>query len=77
MGVSFHRGRAGGVLVHLSEAVRGLHAAVAIGVGNRGHGGELGAVAVGILAFHEPVTAPRLLFVGLLLAGIVGLKLTA
>ena len=32
---------------------------------------------VGILAFHEPVNAPRLIFVGLLLVGIVGLKLTA
>ena len=37
----------------------------------------LGAVIVGILAFQEPVTVPRLIFVGLLLVGIVGLKLTA
>ena len=39
--------------------------------------GTLGAVIVGILAFQEPVTVPRLIFVGLLLVGIVGLKLTA
>ncbi len=39
--------------------------------------GALGAVLVGILAFHEPITAPRLLFVGLLLVGIIGLKITA
>ena len=39
--------------------------------------GALGAVIVGILAFQEPVTVPRLIFVGLLLVGIVGLKLTA
>lgn len=39
--------------------------------------GALGAVIVGILTFQEPVTAPRLIFVGLLLVGIVGLKLTA
>ena len=36
--------------------------------------GALGAVAVGILFFREPATAPRLFFAGLLLAGIVGLK---
>lgn len=39
--------------------------------------GALGAVIVGILAFQEPITVPRLIFVGLLLVGIVGLKLTA
>ena len=39
--------------------------------------GALGAVIVGILAFKEPFTAPRLFFVGLLLVGIIGLKLTA
>ena len=39
--------------------------------------GALGAVIVGILAFQEPVTVPRLIVVGLLLVGIVGLKLTA
>ena len=36
-----------------------------------------GAVLVGIIAFQELVTAPRLIFLALLLAGIVGLKLTA
>ena len=36
-----------------------------------------GAVLVGIIAFQEPVTAPRLIFLALLLVGIVGLKLTA
>ena len=39
--------------------------------------GALGAVIVGIIAFQEPVTAPRLIFLALLLVGIVGLKLTA
>ena len=38
-------------------------------------GGALGAVLVGIIAFQEPVTAPRLIFLALLLVGIVGLKL--
>ena len=39
--------------------------------------GALGAVLVGIIAYQEPVTAPRLIFLALLLVGIVGLKLTA
>ena len=39
--------------------------------------GALGAVIVGILAFKEPFTAPRLFFVGLLLVGVIGLKLTS
>ena len=39
--------------------------------------GALGAVILGILAFHEPATAPRLCFAALLLVGILGLKLTA
>ena len=39
--------------------------------------GALGAELVGIIAFQEPVTAPRLIFLALLLVGIVGLKLTA
>ena len=32
---------------------------------------------VGMIACHEPVTAPRLIFLVLLPVGIVGLKLTA
>ncbi|HIX66075.1 MAG TPA: multidrug efflux SMR transporter [Candidatus Anaerotruncus excrementipullorum] len=39
--------------------------------------GALGALAAGILLFKEPVSAPRLLFAGLLLAGILGLKATS
>ena len=39
--------------------------------------GALGAVLVGILIFREPVTAPRLLFMALLLIGIIGLKITS
>ena len=35
------------------------------------------AVLVGILLFREPVTAPRLLFMALLLIGIIGLKITS
>lgn len=39
--------------------------------------GALGAVVVGIVLFREPVSALRIFFVALLLAGIVGLKLTS
>ena len=39
--------------------------------------GALGAVIVGVILFKEPVTLMRMLFVGLLLTGIIGLKLTS
>lgn len=39
--------------------------------------GAVGTVALGILLFEEPATVARLACVGLILAGIVGLKVTA
>ncbi len=39
--------------------------------------GALGAVVLGIYLFNEPATAPRLLFIAMLLVSLVGLKLTA
>ena len=39
--------------------------------------GAVGTVALGIVLLGEPATAARLACVGLILAGIVGLKLTA
>lgn len=39
--------------------------------------GALGTVILGIVLFGEPATVVRLVCVGLILAGIVGLKLTA
>lgn len=39
--------------------------------------GAIGTVALGIVLFGEPATVARLVCVGLILAGIVGLKLTA
>jgi quaternary ammonium compound-resistance protein SugE len=39
--------------------------------------GAVGTVTLGMLLFSEPATAGRLACVGLILAGIVGLKLTA
>ena len=39
--------------------------------------GALGAAVLGMVLFDEPVTAPRLVFLALLLVAIVGLKLTS
>jgi quaternary ammonium compound-resistance protein SugE len=39
--------------------------------------GAVGAATVGIIAFNEPATAMRLGCIGLILAGIVGLKVAA
>lgn len=39
--------------------------------------GTVGTVALGIVLFAEPVTAARLGCIGLIVAGIAGLKLTA
>ena len=39
--------------------------------------GAAGTVVCGIAFFHEPATVPRLVCVGLILAGVIGLKLTA
>ena len=39
--------------------------------------GAIGTVALGIVLFGEPATAARLVCVGLIVAGILGLKLTA
>lgn len=36
--------------------------------------GAVGAVAVGIVVFDEPAALPRLLSVGLIIAGLLGLK---
>ena len=37
--------------------------------------GAVGAVTLGIVLFKEPVTAPRLVCLGLIVAGIFGLRL--
>ncbi|MDC7684051.1 quaternary ammonium compound efflux SMR transporter SugE [Asticcacaulis sp. BYS171W] len=39
--------------------------------------GALGAAILGIVLFHEAVTPMRLLFLGMLLVAIIGLKATA
>lgn len=39
--------------------------------------GAAGTVVCGIAFFHEPATGARLVCVGLILAGVIGLKLTA
>ena len=59
----------------LSQAMKTLPLGTAYGIWTGI--GALGAVLVGILLFREPVTAPRLLFMALLLIGIIGLKITS
>jgi quaternary ammonium compound-resistance protein SugE len=39
--------------------------------------GTVGTAVLGIMIFHEPVTALRLANIGLIIAGIVGLKLVS
>lgn len=39
--------------------------------------GALGAAVLGVVLFQEPLTLPRLVFLALLLASIVGLRITA
>ena len=39
--------------------------------------GAVGTAILGIVLFHEPANAARLLSLGLILAGIIGLKLAA
>lgn len=39
--------------------------------------GAVGSVVVGIVFFQEPATALRIFFIGLLMVGILGLKLTS
>lgn len=59
----------------LSHAARtlpiGTAYAVWVGIG------AAGAALVGIAVFHEPATAPRLFFLAMLVAAIIGLKATA
>ncbi len=37
--------------------------------------GAAGAALIGIMVLHEPASLPRLLCIGLILAGVIGLKL--
>ncbi len=39
--------------------------------------GAVGTVILGIILFHEPVTAARMICLGMIVAGIIGLKLIA
>lgn len=39
--------------------------------------GAVGAVIIGMLVFHEPRNLARLIFVGCILVGIIGLKVTS
>ena len=61
--------------VFLSQATKTLPLGTAYGILTGI--GALGAVVVGIVLFKEPASAARLFFAALLLAGIVGLKITS
>ncbi|MCC8194332.1 MAG: quaternary ammonium compound efflux SMR transporter SugE [Deltaproteobacteria bacterium] len=39
--------------------------------------GAVGAVILGVVLFHDPLTFPRLLCVGLIVTGLVGLKMVS
>lgn len=39
--------------------------------------GAVGAIIFGIILFKEPATAPRILFLSLIIIGIIGVKLTS
>lgn len=39
--------------------------------------GAMGAVIMGIILFHEPISWQRFLFLGLILTGIIGLKISS
>jgi quaternary ammonium compound-resistance protein SugE len=39
--------------------------------------GTMGTVLFGILLFGEPVTVPRMVCIGLIMAGVIGLKATS
>ena len=62
-------------MVLLSLAARSLPigTAYAVWVGI----GALGAAVLGMILFHEPVTAARVFFLALLLISIIGLKFTS
>ena len=62
-------------MVFLAKATKVLPMGTAYGIWTGI--GELGAVIVGIVVFREPAGAARLIFALLLLAGIIGLKLTS
>ena len=61
------------ILLSLAARTLPIGTAYAVWVGI----GAAGAALLGIVLFHEPVTAGRMVFLALLLLAIVGLKLTA
>ena len=60
-------------LLALSARTLPIGTAYAVWVGI----GTLGAVVLGMVLLGEPVSAPRIFFVALLLVSVVGLKMTA
>lgn len=64
---------ASGCFLYLAQRTLPIGTAYAVWTGI----GAVGTFVLGILLFSEPATAMRMVCVGLILAGIVGLKLTS
>jgi quaternary ammonium compound-resistance protein SugE len=64
---------ASGMLLLLAQKTIPIGTAYAVWTGI----GAVGAFALGLLLFAEPATLARFFFVGLIVAGIVGLKLAS
>ena len=62
-------------MLALSYAMRGIPVGTAYAVWTGL--GAVGITLLGVLLFHDPLNAGRLLFMGLIIAGVVGLKMTA
>ena len=64
---------ASGVCLFLAQRSLPVGTAYAVWTGI----GSVGTFALGILIFHEPADVTRFLFVGLIVVGIVGLRVTS
>lgn len=62
-----------GILLYLAQRTIPMGTAYAVWTGI----GSVGALALGIALFGEPANAPRIACAGLIVAGVVGLKLFA
>lgn len=62
-------------MVALSYAMKGIPVGTAYAVWTGM--GAVGITVLGVIVFHDPMNTGRLLFMGLIIAGVVGLKVTA
>jgi quaternary ammonium compound-resistance protein SugE len=62
-------------MVALSYAMKGIPVGTAYAVWTGL--GAVGITVLGVIVFHDPMNLNRLLFMGLIIAGVMGLKMTA